>query len=131
MLIVCARATPGTPRTVGEFSGQCSHATVSMSDIAREVISQIAAILREDPQHITADARLIHDLGADSLDSVTLVLAIEDRFAIDMPDEEVEQLRTVKQLVEYVELAVALQQPGNRPVILAEEQIHGTGNRNH
>jgi acyl carrier protein len=81
-----------------------------MSDIARDVIAQIAVVLREDPQHITPTARLAQDLGADSLDSVTLVMAIEDRFAIDMPDEEVEPLRTVQELIEYVELAVAMKQ---------------------
>jgi acyl carrier protein len=79
-----------------------------MSDIAREVTSQIAAILGEDPGRIRPDALLVQDLGADSLDTVALVLAIEDRFHIDMPDEDVEQLRTVEQLIEYVELAVAL-----------------------
>jgi acyl carrier protein len=81
-----------------------------MSEIASEVIARIAVVLREDPQHITPTARLAQDLGADSLDSVALVLAIEDRFAIDMPDEEVEQLRTVRELIEYVELAVAMNQ---------------------
>jgi acyl carrier protein len=82
-----------------------------MSDIAREVITQIAAVLGEDPERVTRHASLAQDLGADSLDSVSLVLAIEDRFAIDMPDEDVEQLRTVQQLIEYVELAVAVAQP--------------------
>ena len=81
-----------------------------MSAIAREVTALIAVILREDPQHVIADARLVHDLGADSLDSVALVMAIEDRFDIDMPDEDVEPLRTVRQLIEYVELAVAMRQ---------------------
>jgi acyl carrier protein len=90
-----------------------------MNDLAREVIGLIATILREDPQHITPDARLAGDLGADSLDCIALVMAIEDRFAIDMPDEEVEQLRTVQQLIEYVELAMAMQRPGNRPVAVA------------
>lgn len=82
-----------------------------MSDIALEVITQIAAVLGEAPERITRDASFADDLGADSLDSVALVLAIEDRFAIDMPDEDMEQLRTVQQLIEYVELAVALAQP--------------------
>lgn len=81
-----------------------------MSDVAREVTAQIAVILREEPQRIAPDARLVHDLGADSLDSVALVMAIEDRFDIDMPDEDLEQLRTVRQLIEYVELAVAMRQ---------------------
>ena len=83
-----------------------------MSPIAREVIAQIAAILGEEPERIAPDALLVRDLGADSLDSVALVLAIEDRFGIDMPDEEIEQLRTVQQLIEYVELAVAVASPG-------------------
>jgi acyl carrier protein len=91
-------------------------ATSSMPDIAHEVIAQIALVLRKDPQHVTSDARLAHDLGVDSLESVALVLALEERFGIDMPDEEAEQLRTVQQLIEYVELAVALQRPGNRRV---------------
>jgi acyl carrier protein len=89
---------------------------VSMSDIAHAVIEQIAAVLSKDLRQVTPDARLAHDLGVDSLGYVALVLAIEDRFAIDMPDEEVEQLRTVQQLIEYVELAVAMQRPGNRRV---------------
>ncbi|HKS57761.1 MAG TPA: acyl carrier protein [Steroidobacteraceae bacterium] len=79
-----------------------------MSDIARAVTAQIAAVLGEQPERITPDMNLAQDLGADSLDSVSLVLAIEDRFDIDMPDEDVEQLRTVQQLIEYVELAVAM-----------------------
>ena len=96
-----------------------------MSDIAREVTTQIAAILGAPLERITPDARLAQDLRADSLDSVSLVLAIEDRFAIDMPDEEVEQLRTVQQMIEYVELAVAMRSPAARP----QEHTHGTGNR--
>ena len=96
-----------------------------MSDIAREVIAQIAAVLGATPERITRDASLVEDLGADSLDSVALVLAIEDRFTIDLPDEDVEQLRTVQQLIEYVELAVALASPARRP----QEHSYGTGNR--
>ena len=94
-----------------------------MSDIAREVTAQIAAVLGEQVERIRADALLVQDLGADSLDAVALVLAIEDRFAIDMPDEEVEQLRTVQQLIEYVELAVAMASPPARRVGPA----HGSG----
>lgn len=85
-----------------------------MSDIAREVTAQIAAVLGAPPERITPDARLIQDLGADSLDSVSLVLAMEDCFAIDMPDEDMEQLRTVRELTEYVELAVAMASPAGR-----------------
>jgi acyl carrier protein len=99
--------------------------TQSMSDIAREVIAQIAAALGENPERITRDASLVHDLDADSLDSVALLLAIEDRFAIDMPDEDVEQLQTVQQVIDYVELAVAIANPAVR----AQERSYGTGSR--
>ena len=79
-----------------------------MSDTAGEVIAQLTAVLGHSPEAIERDALLIEDLGADSLDSVVLVLAIEDRFGIDVPDEDVEELRTVQQLVEYIEIAIAL-----------------------
>lgn len=82
------------------------HTDTFMSDIARQVIAQIAAVLGEQPERITPDMRLDRDLGADSLDFVSLVLAIEARFGLDMPDEEAEQLRTVQQWIEYVELAL-------------------------
>jgi len=93
-----------------------------MNDIASEVTAQIARILREDPQHIVPQARLVRDLGADSLDSVALVMAIEDRFAIDMPDEDIGELRTVRELIEYVELAVAMRQR-------SQEERNGAGAR--
>ena len=79
-----------------------------MSDTASEVIAQLAAVLGHSPDAMERDASLIEDLGADSLDSVVLVLAIEDRFGIDVPDEDVEELQTVQQLVEYIEIAIAL-----------------------
>ena len=85
-----------------------------MSNIAREVTAQIAAVLGAQPEQVTPDARLIQDLGADSLDSVSLVLAMEDHFAIDMPDEDMEQLRTVRELTEYVELYIAMASPAGR-----------------
>jgi acyl carrier protein len=98
-----------------------------MSDIAREVMAQIAAVLDTPPELITREAALGGDLGADSLDSVALVLAIEDRFAIDLPDEDVEQLHTVEQLIEYVELAVAMARPAAR----AREHSSGAVNRHY
>src|SRR5262245_54010766 len=85
-----------------------------MSDIAREVTAQIAAVLGEQAQQIKPDSLLVQDLGADSLDAVALALAIEDRLRIDIPDEDIEQLHTVQQLIEYVELAVAVASPAGR-----------------
>ena len=84
-----------------------------MSTIAVEVIAQIAATLNIEAPAITPADSLARDLGADSLDTVSLVMAIEDHFSIDLPDEEMQELRTVRQLIEYVELAVAMREPGH------------------
>jgi acyl carrier protein len=81
-----------------------------MSTIAREVIAQIAMALGLDVSTVTPGASLVGDLGADSLDSVAMVMAIEDHFSIDLPDEEMQELGTVRQVIEYVELAVAMRQ---------------------
>lgn len=110
----------GTRDARGKFPTAIVDAAQSMSDIASEITAQIAVILRVDPQHIVPDARLVHDLGADSLDSVALVMTLEDRFAIDMPDEDVEELRTVRQLIEYVELTLAMRQR-------SQEERNGAG----
>lgn len=123
-MLIASTLARGTPLTTREFLGTTSHATAPMSDIARQVIAQISAVLCEDPQRpIAPDARLIRDLGADSLDCVALVMAIEDRFAIDVPDEDVEELRTVQQLIDYVELAVAIKQ--RRPGYRLQEEASG------
>ncbi len=52
---------------------------------------------------VTADAKFIEDLGADSLDTVELVMAFEDKFGIEVPDEEAEKLRSVADVVAYIE----------------------------
>ena len=59
-----------------------------------------------DHDDVVKDATL-RDLGADSLDIVTLVMEIEDEFDIDVPDSDVENLRTVGQIVQYIEQSIA------------------------
>ena len=82
-----------------------------MSTIAVEVIAQIATALNIEASTVTPGASLAADLGADSLDLVALIMAIEGHFSIDLPDEEMQELGTVRQVVEYVELAVAMREP--------------------
>ena len=77
-----------------------------MNPIESEVIAIVAATLRVERSGITRDASLEDDLGADSLDWVSLIMALEDRFAVDIPDEDAAELRTVKQVTDYVALAV-------------------------
>ena len=72
-----------------------------------EVVEKIKAILSEqfdaDEDSITAETTLADDLGADSLDVVDLLMSIEDEFEVEIPDEEVENIKTVGALVEYIE----------------------------
>ncbi len=55
-----------------------------------------------EPEKVTADASFVEDLGADSLDTVELVMAFEEEFGIDIPDEDAEQMRTVGDAISYL-----------------------------
>ena len=52
---------------------------------------------------LTADTSIAEDLGADSLDVVDLLMSLEDEFEIEIPDEEIENIKTVGELVKYIE----------------------------
>ena len=71
------------------------------------VLEKIKGILSEqfsvEADSITPDTLLEDDLGADSLDVVDLLMTIEDDFEVEIPDEEVENIKTVGALVEYIE----------------------------
>ena len=67
------------------------------------IVEILSEQLELDPDEISEHSKLLGDLGADSLDIVDLLLAIEDRFGCSIPDEDVEDLVTVSDLVEYVE----------------------------
>lgn len=56
-----------------------------------------------DPESVTMDTNLIDDIGADSLDVVELIMALEDEFSISISDEDAAQLYTVRRIVEYLE----------------------------
>jgi acyl carrier protein len=56
-----------------------------------------------DPERVKLEASFIDDLGADSLDIVELVMAMEEEFDIEIPDEDAEKLRTVQDVVKYLE----------------------------
>lgn len=71
------------------------------------VLEKVKVILSEqlevEEDSITVDSDLQDDLGADSLDVVDLLMSIEDEFEIEIPDEEIENIRTVGELVSYIE----------------------------
>ena len=56
-----------------------------------------------NPDQVTADAKFIEDLGADSLDTVELVMALEEEFGQEIPDEEAEKLQSVGDVIKYIE----------------------------
>ena len=71
--------------------------------IAEKVKQIIVEQLGVDENQVDASASFVDDLGADSLDIVELVMAFEEAFDIDIPDEDAEKIQTVKQAVDYIE----------------------------
>ena len=78
-----------------------------MSDIKSRVIAIIVDKLGVDQAEVTHEASFTNDLGADSLDTVELIMEFEKEFNIDIPDEDAEKLRTVGDAVAYLEAKVA------------------------
>lgn len=63
----------------------------------------LAGQLDADPEDITTDTKIAEELNADSLDVVELLMSIEDEFEVEIPDEEIENLKTVGDVVEYIQ----------------------------
>lgn len=63
----------------------------------------IATQLEIDAESVTLDTRLGEDLNADSLDIVEMLMSLEDEFGVDIPDEEIEKMKTVGDVVAYIE----------------------------
>ena len=74
-----------------------------MSEIADKVKQIIVDKLGVDDSEVTSEASFTNDLGADSLDTVELIMEFEKEFDISIPDEQAENIQTVGQAIEYVE----------------------------
>jgi acyl carrier protein len=72
----------------------------NIQDKVRDIIVEQLGV---NPEQVTPEAKFIEDLGADSLDIVELVMALEEEFGIDVSDEEAEKLLSVGDVVRYVE----------------------------
>ena len=70
--------------------------------VADKVKSIIVEQLGVDEEEVTADASFVDDLGADSLDTVELVMEFEDEFEISIPDEDAEKIQTVGSAIDYI-----------------------------
>ena len=74
-----------------------------MSDVAVRVKKIVVEHLGVDEDKVTENASFVDDLGADSLDTVELVMAFEEEFGCEIPDEAAEKILTVKNAIEYVQ----------------------------
>ena len=74
-----------------------------MSSVEDQVRAIIAEQLGIKTEEIKNDASFVDDLGADSLDTVELVMALEEEFETEIPDEEAEKITTVQQAIDYVQ----------------------------
>jgi len=70
-----------------------------LDDVKEVVVEQLDC----DPAEVKEDSKFIEDLGADSLDVVELVMALEEKFDIEIPDEDAEGIMTVQDAIKYVE----------------------------
>jgi acyl carrier protein len=74
-----------------------------MADVEAKVKDIIINELGVEPEKVTPEASFVEDLGADSLDTVELVMAFEEEFGMEIPDEEAEKLQTVRDAVNYIQ----------------------------
>ena len=81
-----------------------NHRRVKM--VFDNVKNMIIDQLKVSENDVTMETDLINDLGADSLDAVELIMAIEEEYELTIPDEEAEKMRTVGDIVKYLELRV-------------------------
>jgi acyl carrier protein len=72
----------------------------TIEDKVKDIIVEQLGV---NPEQVTPQAKFIEDLGADSLDTVELVMAFEEEFNVEVPDEEAEKLQTVGDVIKYIE----------------------------
>ena len=74
-----------------------------MSNVEERVMKIIVEQLGVKEDEVTSEASFVDDLGADSLDTVELVMALEEEFKIEIPDEDAEKITTVLQAIDYID----------------------------
>jgi len=70
--------------------------------VEEKVKNIIVGQLRVEPEQVKPEAQFVNDLGADSLDTVELIMGFEDEFGIDIPDEQAEKIKTVGEAIEHI-----------------------------
>src|ERR1700679_323189 len=89
---------------------ESTHTTTAGDDLTQRVLRIIAETQRKDPSQVTIDSSF-EELGIDSMDGVNIVFALENEFNINVPDEEVKNIRSVRDMVEGVRKLVVQADP--------------------
>ena len=76
-----------------------------MSSVQERVVGIVAEQLGVEKEKITQETSFVNDLGADSLDTVELVMELEEEFEVDIPDDAAEKIQTVGQAIDFIEQA--------------------------
>ena len=74
-----------------------------MSEVQDKVVEIVCNQLEISKEDVTPDSSLVEDLGADSLDTVELVMAFEEEFGLEIPDDEAENITTINSAVDWIE----------------------------
>lgn len=79
----------------------------SMEKSVEERVKDIIVdLLRVEPEQVKPEAQFVNDLGADSLDIVELIMALEDKFGVDIPDDQAEKIKTVGEAIEHIKAKI-------------------------
>lgn len=78
-----------------------------MSNIEERVVKMVAEQLGVKEEEVKPESSLVEDLGADSLDTVELIMALEEEFDTEIPDEEAEKITTVQLAIDYIQKHLA------------------------
>ncbi|KAH9937089.1 acyl carrier protein-like protein [Fomitopsis serialis] len=100
---------PRTASAIPQFRGRVfqtalfsAQAGLSKEVISARVVDVLKGFEKVDPTKLTETSRFSEDLGLDSLDAVEVVMAVEEEFAIEIPDEEADEIKTVQQAIDYI-----------------------------
>lgn len=96
-------ALPEAPPSAGLRASNVPIGSTAPQDVGERVRRIVSEVLGVPVEKVTRDSHFVNDLGADSLDAVELVLAVEKEFGITIPDSEASKLQTVGQLIEYIQ----------------------------
>ncbi|KAI8393258.1 acyl carrier protein-like protein [Radiomyces spectabilis] len=98
------RAAPISARVMPTAAARfySAGAGLSESDIQTRVLNILKGFDKVDQSKVAVDAHFVNDLGLDSLDTVEVVMAIEEEFSVEIPDKEADEIKSAKQAVDYI-----------------------------